>query len=580
MPNRAPLVFAMLLPTAAGLPAPAAPARDPLDPRGRIHIPIGIPDTVDPLKTFVEAEGCFSPGCGSYGIYFWAFDPDSRVLVAPTQDGVACEYGLTPEGYLIPWSRWSAGGVTITTSVCEVARPSPAGEVFAVGAKASLANPGASAKRISLPDPRWAQALAAILGHAAMAMNEGAPDVAVVNYNVFNRDGVYVANILQKSGRLDLAEKAIDYFLAHPFNGRVQVEADNPGQILWAMGEHWLLGRDPAWLDRVYPAAAKLAAMIRYCRTTPPPHWVQAESLAFGDALPPDAPDAKPALKKQILKPGACDGFNPNYTEAFDVAGLRAAALLAKAAGKSDDARAWERLADSLWEAYDRRFGAALPDGYGSYAVLWPCRLYPLEGGKGVDAFKRVGAQQPANWRYFPLATAHQGLLAGNRDAAWMTLESHLAHEQMRGWYAFDEGGKSGAGGWRHLRTTWNGGVAMPHGWAIAEMWLLLRDALAFEDGGRLVLLPGVPPDWFRKEMAIGNLPTYFGPLGLAYQAAGDTATLSLTGRAAPPAGFVLRLPRGLKARVAADGKEVPVSETGDAALPAGTTEAKIAFAG
>jgi hypothetical protein len=743
MCHRPALALLYLLFAASALPSFAAPARDPLDPRGKIHIPIGIPDTVDTLKTFVEAEGNFSPGCGSYGIYFWVYDPETKTLTAPTQDGVACEHGLTPEGYLIPWSRWSAGGLTVTTSVCEVRRASPAGDVFVVGAKASLANAGTTEKRIalivalrplgpagftvnsltvdsrsallvdgrpalvcdeppmsagvaaddcvgrlaavreipagtsaqsadgncsgamlylltiapgttlergfvcpvlpgrravghrwdgespwaqfdlnapnpaeggilqpdpglayyralkaetlfaesaafwkdftgrvaiSLPDPRWTQALAAILGHAAMAMNEGAPDVTVVNYNVFSRDGVYVANILQKSGRLDLAEKAIDYFLAHPFNGRVQVEADNPGQVLWAMGEHWRLGRDKTWLGRVYPAVAKLAAMIRYYRIAPPPHWVRATSLEFGDALPPDAPDAKPAHKRQILKPGACDGFNPNYTEAFDVAGLRAAAALAKAAGKPDDARAWTELARMLMEVYDERFGAKLPSGYGSYSVLWPCRLYPLEQGRGFDAFQGIGAQKPTRWRYFPLATAHQGLLAGSRDAAWKTLDIHLDHEQMRGWYAFDEGGKSGAGGWKHLRTTWNGDVAMPHGWAIAEAWLLLRDALAFEDGDRLVLLPGVPPDWFRKDMAIGNMPTYFGPLGLTYKASGDGATLTLTGQAAPPGGFVLRLPRAMQARVTADGKDIPVSETGDAALPAGTKEARIAF--
>ena len=33
-----------------------------LDPRGEIHIPIGIANTLDSLKTFVEAEGSFSPG--------------------------------------------------------------------------------------------------------------------------------------------------------------------------------------------------------------------------------------------------------------------------------------------------------------------------------------------------------------------------------------------------------------------------------------------------------------------------------------------------------------------------------------
>jgi hypothetical protein len=36
-----------------------------LDPCGKIHVPIGIPDTLDVLKTFVETEGNFSPGFGS-----------------------------------------------------------------------------------------------------------------------------------------------------------------------------------------------------------------------------------------------------------------------------------------------------------------------------------------------------------------------------------------------------------------------------------------------------------------------------------------------------------------------------------
>ena len=45
--------------------------------------------------------------------------------------------------------------------------------------------------------------------------------------------------------------------------------------------------------------------------------------------------------------------------------------------------------------------------------------------------------------------------------------------------------------------------------WAIAEMWLLLRDCLVYEDGDRLVLLAGVPPEWFThgEPMVIENLP-------------------------------------------------------------------------
>ena len=82
-------VLVCLAPLCAFAAEPVA-ARGPLDPRGTIHIPIGIPNTLDSLKTFVEAEGNFSPGFATYGIYFWVYDPETKKLTAPTMDGVAC----------------------------------------------------------------------------------------------------------------------------------------------------------------------------------------------------------------------------------------------------------------------------------------------------------------------------------------------------------------------------------------------------------------------------------------------------------------------------------------------------------
>jgi len=401
-------------------------------------------------------------------------------------------------------------------------------------------------------------------------MNKDAPDVAVINYNVFNRDGVYVANILQKSGNTELAEKAIDYFLAHPFNGRTKVEADNPGQILWVMGEHWRFTKDKKWLDRVYPSAAKIAAMIEYYRTTPPPHYVKATSLEFGDNLPPDKPGDKPAQKRQILRPGSCDGLHPEYTEAFDIAGLRSIATLAEAAGKSEDARRWTALADALMKKYDETFGDNLPKGYGNYSVLWPCRLYPFASGKAFDQFRQNSETSPGGWRYFALAKAHQGLLAGNRQAGYKTIANHLEHPQMQGWYAFDEGGKSGSGGWRFARTTWNPNIAMPHGWANAEMWLLMRDCLVFEDGDSLRLLQGIPPEWFKPEKiwGIAGFPTYFGQLDLTCWPWEDTTRLCIRGTARPPKGFILAIPESLDARIFADEREVSRQSDGSVVLP------------
>ncbi len=117
--------------------------------------------------------------------------------------------------------------------------------------------------RLSVPDPRWGRAINGMACHMAWCLNEGAPDLVVVNLNPFTRDGVYMANFLRKSGHCDLARRFIDYYLAQPFSGRVQPEADNPGQLLWILGEQWALTRDTDGLRRIYASVEKLAASVR-----------------------------------------------------------------------------------------------------------------------------------------------------------------------------------------------------------------------------------------------------------------------------------------------------------------------------
>lgn len=707
-----------------------------LDPRGEIHVPIGIPDTLDSLKTFVEAEGSFSPGFGTYGIYFWLFDHPSQMLFAPTQEGVKCEHGLPEGGRLMPGSRWEAAGLHVLTEVCEVQRPSPRGDVFVTAARVTIMNPGAEARQVSLyaalrplgaaggdvneieatsdalvvnghvamvansrpvetgvcstdtlgrfavegrmpgekkarsedgnasgalrfdlklsaktreelgficpvlpgrravrhrwdgtsewaqldlaepapaeggvlqtdpgivycrslradgifreaadywrkflgrttirvPDARWSDGMGALLGHVALCLNESAPDVAVVNYNVYTRDAVYEVNVLQKSGHQELASAAIDYLLEHPFSGRVYPEADNPGQILWVLGEQWQLFRNRAWLEKVFPSVGKLVDLIAYYRTTGGPHWVSLSSLEFGDSLPVE--------DRHELEPGRCDGHHPEYTEAFDVAGVRCAVLLARALGRDGRAGEWEKLADRLFREYDRRFGGELDKSYGSYCVLWPCRLYPLEDSGARGQFAGIGARSPQSWSYFPLATAHQGLLAGNRNAGYGTVGDHFDHPRVQGWYTLDEGGRSGTGGWNHVRTTWPRGkesVAMPHGWATAELFLLLRDSLLFEDCGRLVLLAGVPPAWFEDPagLELEGLPTHFGPCSLKLQPQNGEMVLTLGETCKPPGGYVLRLPTESEAVVTVDGVPAACVDGRDCILPAGTREAR-----
>lgn len=644
----------------------------------KVHVPIGIPDSVDAIKTFVEDDASFSPGCGSFGVSFGMF------LSGGCLTPFGGERSYTAPGCLIPQIKWRAGELQINNSVAQseylkgqavacrveiinsgkktvkgrfyvIIRPEgPAGysinklekkgstllvnghtgvvfsempdslgvsgtdnasSIAGAGEQLSSANavskagncsaiaafeitlgPGKTkfieftcpvlagrrvlghdwdgvakwgqfdlsspdpkagelqpdyGKKVSvkevfngaetlwnnitgnfsvgLPDPRWNEALKAILCHSAMNMNEGAPDVSVVNYNVFNRDGVYTANIFQKSGNFSLAEKAIDYFLRKPFNGRTDVEADNPGQVLWIMGQHWLFKKDLAWLKKRLAAVKSLTGMIRYYRTKQGPHFVKAGSLKYGKALPSDKRGERDADQKQILRPGSCDGYHPEYTEAFDVAGLMSAEMLLLAAGDIKEAGECAKLSARLMKEYDRKFGKKLAEGYGSYSVLWPCALYPYSAGKANKTFRGLEGQKPESWRYFPLATGHQGLLAGSRAAGYKTIEEHLAHPQMKGWYLFDEGGKSSSGGWNYYRTKWDPSCAMPHGWAIAELWLLIRDSLVYEDGNKLVLFSGIDPKWFKHDLKINNLPTKFGKLTASWSK-GKLSVFGVTG--------------------------------------------------
>ncbi len=691
------------------------------DPQSKIHVPIGIPNSLDTVKTFVDADGSFSPGFATYGVYFWLYDPQSNALLTPSSPGATMTRGFRAPGVMIPRTRLDSGGWNLASDICEfrfaeaesglvvaaevqvrnsgtqkrkvsliaavrplgpaggpirsasvglqgrvlivdgkpalvadrkpvaafvssqddicarlvgkaAATPAVTGEVSSEsgacsafmrfdlnlgGGKAESfsflapvlpgrravrhrwdgkdpwaqlddAVPGAEdgvpqpdfpletlaaldiskeANRIFtsattfwtdftgriqavLPDSRWSECLAAVTGHLGLCLNEGAPDVAVVNYNVFNRDGVYTGNVLQKAGHADLAAQIIDYFLKRPFNGRIYPEADNPGQILWLMGNHWQFTKDKEWLDRVYPSAKQLARMIEYYRMSTGPHFVAMDSLEYGEMLEPE--------RRQELKPGRCDGDHPEYTEAFDVAGLRGVALLASAARKAEEYTGWVRLGERLMAKYEARFGRDLTKGYGSYCVLWPCRLFPFHYGRGSEQFRAIGPQKPESWRYFPLATAHQALLAGNRESAALTIDAHLNHDQMKGWYLFDEGGKSGAGGWRHARTNWDSSVAMPHGWAIAEMWLLLRDSLVFEESNRLVLFAGIPPAWFKAPggLALTGFPTTFGTMSVSYKIEEGKVTVKLTGDAAPSSGIVLRMPKDMKTTLVGKGEK------------------------
>jgi len=127
----------------------------------------------------------------------------------------------------------------------------------------------------------------------------------------------------------------------------------------------------------------------------------------------------------------------------------------------------------------------------------------------------------------------------------------------------------------------------IPHGWAAAELLLLLRDILCFEadeDGQRHRLVaPGVMPHWVTdgRSVSVRDAPTLFGvPFGyvLTHHAANHTVEIRIQQRPPSDVGFVYpcRFGSGVVSATA-DGHPVTVSGR-DVVLPPGTTSAVINY--
>ena len=100
----------------------------------------------------------------------------------------------------------------------------------------------------------------------------------------------------------------------------------------------------------------------------------------------------------------------------------------------------------------------------------------------------------------------------------------------------------------------------MPHGWAIAELHLLIRDSLLYEDGHKLVLLAGVPLEWFTNKdgVEVKDLATHFGKCSFKLERLGDETVVTVSTERDVPGGVVVRAPQGVKLSGSLNGKPFP----------------------
>ncbi len=315
-------------------------------------------------------------------------------------------------------------------------------------------------------------------------------------------------------------------------------EWDGSGAAIWALMDHVRLSGDRELLRQVWPAMLKAARWIIATRQDGmmPPGW-SAEHLGPADRYWWDA--------------------------IWSCAGLREAALAARMLGHREEER--ELMLD-----------------HGTWLDVLRSRLGP--GPVGAAPGRRLDSAAvsvlAAAWPLRLMASAEEPM---TRTARWLLehcmVEGGLFHDvghagvnpvltcwlaQVR--VAWGDAGAvqhldylaehaRGTGSWPEAFHPLRGGVMGDgdHGWAAAEVAMLLRNMVVLEDGSTLHLFRATDRRWFTGETLLEGVPTRFGPVDL--RSGGGRVQLSGRWREKPRR-IVWHKPEGLEGRLVFDGVE------------------------
>ena len=312
------------------------------------------------------------------------------------------------------------------------------------------------------------------------------------------------------------------------------------------LSEHYLLTGSLDFLREVYPHIERKAELLQKMLRTKDPVKQHTEFCIPQVMLLPDS-DLMCLPAEDGLIMGRMDHHFPIFwINGFAYLALSRAAFCASALGM--DGSRFEQEADRLKEALIRK----APELFGQNdrdvnSAFWPTGWASRENKSVQDAFeafwntvrrpKGIYTREPL-WTYFEAGQAHNYLLLGQRDRACLTVEHFLSSHTAPGLYTYSEGkdDENSSLLWQRTRGWDRIKYVTPHGWTAAELFLLLRDCLAREEGNKLILGSGIPKSWMDKPFAVENMPTYFGKLSFNYEPAGNTLSFQ-TER--PPSGGV-----------------------------------------
>lgn len=452
----------------------------------------------------------------------------------------------------------------------------------------------AAGAKFIVPEKKVVDTMKACLSYDLIA-RDVSPDgkvfvqkVSEVHYDGFySRDSAFIANSYDLLGQHKIAEETIDYFVLRGPDGMArgfrETGPDSWGQPLWAVAAHCRITGDAEFARKVHPALA--------------PHVERFKQACAKDELglwPKAGPYDNEALK------------NGHYTghSFWALLGLRGAVALARAAGKEEEAAAYQRVHDEyrerflaqLEEVTDQTggymppgvddpmdgndwdnasagvypFGVLPPDDPLVKATLETVRDYMYREGimtYGPNAWTvktRIGSDfsklRGGSLHHYDTMQVTPSLLAcGEQRKVLEDFYSILVHTGST-----HAGFEFGIGAWGSRDP---GGNLPPHGWFAARYNGLLRNMLVREgeDGRTLHLASALSPAWLKAgdRIVVERAPTDFGPVSYTVASKEDGAEVSIAAKwRTPPERFLFHIPWFLKVTAASiDGAAVQVKD-------------------
>lgn len=410
--------------------------------------------------------------------------------------------------------------------------------------------------RLNLPDQRFTDAFFAQLAHLYMFTVDDEPRITPVSYPLWwLRDGAYVVNALDKAGFHDFTHRAVMRVADRDAFGGFGAEGDAPGEGIWILSEHYLMNRSLDFLRDAYPHIERKADMLLKMLTTTVPIKRHSDSRTPANALAPDSDlMCLPADDGMII--GRMDGHFPiMWINGFAYLGLKRAALCAEALGL--DGSHYATAADELQKTLVRKVPELFSkNDRNPNSAFWPTGWASRDDKniqEGYEGFWNtvrcpdgVYTREPL-WTYFEAGQAHNYMLFGQRDRTWITIDHFLNTHTAPGLYTYSEGNSDENSSllWQRTRGWDHISYVTPHGWTAAELFLLLRDCLAREDGEKLIIGSGVPTAWLTTDFEVSDLPTHFGRLSFKYGAADKTLEVHV--ERPPSGGIQLDFPSSVK---------------------------------